>query len=231
MTNSDSQNNRPVRSYVVRSGRLTDSQRKAIDKHWQDHVLNFTGAALDLSAAFSRTAPLTLEIGFGMGASMVAMAESEPNTNFLGIEVHRPGLGKVLQEISTRKLENLKLLCHDAKEVVELGIAPGSLQRILVLFPDPWPKKRHHKRRLIQSEFVELLASRLTAQGTLHLATDWQAYAEHMLEVLEASPTLINANGAGAYWEKPSRPGTKFEARGRRLGHGVWDLLYKKVES
>ena len=223
-----SDSKRPVRSYVIRSGRLTESQRKAIESYWDDYVIEFNNQALDLNSLFPQLAPVSLEIGFGMGSSLLTMAHQEPDKNFLGIEVHRPGIGKVLHEIESLGLKNLKLICHDATEVIEQNILDNSLERILILFPDPWPKKRHNKRRLVQTEFVEKLTSKLQPEGLLHLATDWQPYAEQMLEVLEASANLINHNGAGCYWQNPERPPTKFEARGKRLGHGVWDLLYRK---
>lgn len=231
MAPESSQQNRPVRSYVVRSGRLTDSQRKAIAAHWDSHVIEFNNETLDLETLFPQAAPLTVEIGFGMGGSLLSMTQQDRQTNFLGIEVHKPGLGKVLHEIEANGLHNLKLICHDAKDVFEHGLGDNSLDRINIFFPDPWPKKRHHKRRLIQPEFVSLLSSKLKSEGSLHLATDWEPYAEHMLEVLEACPSLYNKMGEGSFWGNPARPPTKFEARGRRLGHGVWDLLFAKAAS
>ncbi len=219
---------RPIRSYVIRSGRLTDSQRKAIEELWQDYVLEYQARELDVDALFGRPAPLTVEIGFGMGDSLLEMAEAAPDQNFLGIEVHKPGVGKLLHGIKQRNISNLRVMCHDAKEIVEHCLAKHSVQRFLIFFPDPWHKKRHNKRRIVQPEFVEQLTSRLVAGGQLHLATDWQHYAEHMLDVLEADSVLVNSNGAGQYWDEPARPETKFERRGQRLGHGVWDLLYHK---
>lgn len=225
---SDSSKQRPIRSYVIRGGRLTDSQSKAIARYWQDYVIEYRVQILDLSALFPQQAPLTVEIGFGMGDSLLEMAAAAPQQNFLGIEVHKPGVGKLLHGLADRQLTNLRVMCHDAKEVVEHCLAPDSVQRFLVFFPDPWHKKRHNKRRIIQPAFVSLLASRLQPGGTLHLATDWQPYAEHMLEVLEASSEFSNANGPNQFWPDPDRPETKFERRGQRLGHGVWDLLYEK---
>lgn len=219
---------RPVRSYVIRSGRLTDSQRKAIEKHWQEHVLDYEGTPLPLEDLFPESGQLTVEIGFGMGDSLLAMAEAQPDMNFIGIEVHKPGVGKLLHGIQKLGLQNLKIVCHDAVEVLEHSFAPESIDRILLFFPDPWPKKKHHKRRIVQPRFVGLLLSRLKPGGRLHLATDWEAYAEHIVEVLEGEPGLKNANGKGQFWAEPERPATKFEARGKRLGHGVWDLLYEK---
>lgn len=219
---------RPIRSFVIRGGRLTDSQRKAIETYWQEYVIEYDGEKLDLDKLFPQAAPLTIEIGFGMGDSLLEMAAASPEQNFLGIEVHKPGVGKLLHGITERGLTNLRVICHDAKEVLAHCLDRQSVQRFLIFFPDPWHKKRHNKRRLVQTEFVNQLTELLVPGGKLHLATDWQPYAEHMLEVLEADPVLINSNGAGQYWESPDRPETKFERRGQRLGHGVWDLLYYK---
>jgi len=219
---------RPVRSYVIRSGRLTESQRKAIDEHWQDYVVEYDGKPLQLTELFPQSGELTVEIGFGMGDSLLAMAEAHPEQNFLGIEVHKPGVGKLMHGIHQRGLQNLRIICHDAVEVLNNSLETDSIDRVLLLFPDPWPKKKHHKRRIVQPGFVKLLVSRLKTGGSFHLATDWEPYAEHMLEVLEQEPQLSNVNGKGKFWESPDRPPTKFEARGKRLGHGVWDLLYKK---
>ena len=219
---------RPIRSFVIRGGRLTDSQRKAIETYWQEYVIDFHGQQLDVDALFERPAPLTIEIGFGMGDSLLEMAANSPEQNFLGIEVHKPGVGKLLHGIAERGLTNLRVICHDAKEVLTQGLADASVQRILIFFPDPWHKKRHNKRRLVQPEFISQLTDKLASGGRLHLATDWEPYAEHMLEVLEADPVLINSNGEGQFWAAPERPETKFERRGQRLGHGVWDLLYHK---
>ncbi|MEX2469437.1 MAG: tRNA (guanosine(46)-N7)-methyltransferase TrmB, partial [Pseudohongiellaceae bacterium] len=220
---------RPLRSYVIRAGRLTDSQRRALAAHWDAYVVPCEGELLDLSALFPHPAPVTVEIGFGMGDSLLAMARDKPEHNFLGIEVHKPGVGKLLNGIVEHDLTNIRIVSHDAKEVFGDGLAPASVDRVLLLFPDPWPKKRHHKRRLLQPAFVELVATRLRPGGHFHLATDWQNYAEHMLEVMEASPSFRNTQGARHYWQHPERPETKFERRGQRLGHGVWDLLYEKV--
>ncbi len=218
---------RPVRSFVIRAGRLTDSQRKALEQHWQDYVIEYQPALLDLSSLFPQAGPLTVEIGFGMGDSLLEMAQANPQRNFLGIEVHKPGVGKLLHGLAAHEVSNVRVICHDAIEVLTHCLPEASIDRLLLLFPDPWPKKKHHKRRIVQPGFVELLCSRLVPGGTFHLATDWQPYAEHMLEVLEAS-AMINTQGAGNYWSQPERPETKFERRGQRLGHGVWDLLYQK---
>ena len=217
----------PVRSFVIRAGRLTTSQRKAIEQHWQDFVVDYQPQLLDLPSLFPNPAPLTVEIGFGMGDSLLEMAIANPERNYLGIEVHKPGVGKLLHGIAANEVNNLRIICHDAIEVLTHCLATESIDRLLLLFPDPWHKKKHHKRRIVQPAFIELVRSRLQAKGTFHLATDWQPYAEHMLEVLEES-ALTNTQGKGAYWKNPERPETKFERRGQRLGHGVWDLLYQK---
>lgn len=227
-TSKSDDSHRPIRSYVIRGGRLTDSQRKAIDQHWQEYVIDYQQQSLPWDELFPQPAPLTVEIGFGMGDSLLAMAEADPATNFLGIEVHKPGVGKLIHGLVEKQLSNVRIMCHDATEVVQHCMENGAIDRFLIFFPDPWHKKRHHKRRLIQAPLVSLLANRLHKGGSIHLATDWQNYAEHMLDVMEAEPTLSNANGPNQYWPNPSRPETKFERRGQRLGHGVWDLLYKK---
>ena len=226
MTSSSSE--RPIRSFVIRSGRTTDSQRKALSEHWDDHVIPFEAKPLDLSGALPASDQLTVEIGFGMGDSLLEMAQQDPAMNFLGIEVHRPGVGKLLHGIAEHDVKNLKIMCHDATEVLAECFPEQSIDRILVFFPDPWPKKRHHKRRIIQKPFLSLLASRLKPGGQLHLATDWEQYAEHMMEVLEQESALTNVFGPGSFYPDPARPATKFENRGRRLGHGVWDLLFAR---
>ena len=230
MAIDSTQHKRPVRSYVIRSGRLTDSQRKAIDEHWHKHVFAFEGKPIDIDSLFVQKAPINLEIGFGMGASLLAMAQQQPEQNFLGIEVHKPGVGKMLHEIEANGLSNVKLICHDAKDIVEFCIAKESLDRILILFPDPWPKNRHHKRRLIQADFAELLVTKLRQGGFIHLATDWEPYAKHMMVVLQACPNLKNKNGSNEFWNNPERPPTKFEVRGKTLGNNVSDLLFVKED-
>ena len=220
---------RPIRSYVIRSGRLTEGQEKALQELWPRYGIEYDVKALQLDSLFPKTLDLVVEIGFGMGSSLLETAIANPQQNFIGIEVHRPGVGKLLAGIAERKLENLKVICHDATEVLANCFPAESIERILIFFPDPWHKKRHNKRRLIQPEFAKLLRQKLKPSGQLHLATDWQPYAEHMLEVMEAAEGFANVNGPGEYWPDPDRPETKFEQRGRRLGHGVWDLLYKKL--
>ncbi len=219
---------RPIRSYVIRGGRLTASQRKAIDAHWKDYVIEYQEQILELESVFQNKSDLVLEIGFGMGDSLLEMATSTPSKNFLGVEVHKPGIGKLLQGISRNGLINLRVISHDAKEVLLNCLKDESLCKIQIFFPDPWHKKRHYKRRLIQDDFVTLLARRLKSGGELHLATDWEPYAEHMLEVLDRCESLQNKNGIGQYSAIGDRPVTKFEKRGKKLGHGVRDLLYYK---
>jgi tRNA (guanine-N7-)-methyltransferase len=212
---------------------MTEAQQRGFDEGWPRWGLDCpdTVAPLDLDAVFGAPGPRVLEIGFGMGQSLLTMAEAAPDTQFIGVEVHRPGVGKLLAGIRELGLGNLRVFCHDAVEVLERAIAPASLDRVNVYFPDPWHKKRHHKRRLIQPAFVQLVASRLRPGGLLHLATDWLPYAEHMLEVLEACPTLVNCAVDGGFSPRPpERPRTKFEARGERLGHGVRDLIYRRGE-
>ena len=181
-----------------------------------------------MSTLFPTGERLVVEIGFGMGDSLLEMARAHPDTNYLGIEVHRPGVGKLLHGIVEYKLGNLKIVCHDATEVLAQGFSEETIDRVQIFFPDPWPKKKHQKRRIVQPAFMELLRTRLKPNGDIHLATDWQHYAEYMLEVLEAAPGLENVCGANQYWTDHQRPGTNFERRGKRLGHGVWDLLYRK---
>jgi tRNA (guanine-N7-)-methyltransferase len=219
---------RGIKSYVLRAGRMGTGQVRALRELAPRYVLPFSAAALfDAPRVFGRHAPLVVEIGFGMGQATAAIAAARPHEDFLGIEVHEPGVGALLQRIDEQQLANLRLVQHDAVEVLQQMIAPATLSAVHVFFPDPWPKKRHWKRRLIQPPFVALLASRLAVGGRLHCATDWQPYAEQMLEVLSAEPLL--ANTADGYAERPAyRPLTKFENRGLALGHGVWDLVFNK---
>jgi tRNA (guanine-N7-)-methyltransferase len=218
---------RGIRSFVLRAGRMGSGQVKAMETLGPLYVLPYKAELLDFDRAFGRHAPTVLEIGFGMGDATAHIAGVLPDKNFLCCEVHTPGVGALLQRISERGLTNLRLLQHDAVEVLRDMIAPGSLAGIHVYFPDPWHKKKHNKRRLIQAPFVRDLASRLAPGGYLHCATDWQPYAEQMLQVLGAEPTL--ANTADGYAPRPDwRPLTKFENRGIKLGHGVWDLVFTK---
>lgn len=226
---TDAVKRRPIRSYVLRTGRMTPGQQKAYDSGWQYWGLEYQPCALDIDASFGRSGPRVLEIGFGMGQSLVAMAAAAPDCNFIGIEVHKPGVGKLLHSMQELEVANIRVYCHDAVEVLRDCIPPDSLDTIQVFFPDPWHKKRHHKRRLIQPPLVELMTTRLKPEGVLHLATDWEHYARQMMEVLEATPHLGNMHGENAYAPRPEhRPLTKFEQRGERLGHGVWDLMFRR---
>lgn len=219
---------RPIRSYVIRAGRYTDAQKIAIDEHWDDFVVPFEARLFSTGELFGNGNPLTVEIGFGMGDSLLEMAMANPQRNFLGIEVHKPGVGKLLHGLAEHGVKNVKVFCHDAKEILAHCLAPSAIDTLLIFFPDPWHKKRHNKRRLVQTDFIAGLLPLLAEGGRIHLATDWEPYAEHMVEAMERVEGLSNANGAGQFWAKPDRPETKFERRGVRLGHGVWDLLYKK---
>lgn len=218
---------RAIRSYVLRTGRMTPAQEKAYAEGWQRWGLEHADGALDFDCAFGRPGPRVLEIGFGMGQSLVAMAAAAPEKNFVGVEVHTPGVGKLMHAMRDQGVDNIRAYRHDAVEVLRDCIADASLDTVQIFFPDPWHKKRHHKRRLIQPEFVAKLVQKLRPGGTLHLATDWENYAGQMMDVLSAEPALQNAHGSGQYAPRPdSRPLTKFEARGERLGHGVWDLIF-----
>ena len=218
---------RAIRSFVLRAGRMGTGQQRALETLAPKFQLPFADAPLDAPAAFGRVAPLVVEIGFGMGDATAQIAAARPDTDFLGIEVHVPGVGALLKKIGERGLTNLRLVQHDAVEVLQRMIAPDSLAGVHVYFPDPWHKKKHNKRRLIQPAFVALLASRLAPGGYLHCATDWQPYAQQMLDVLGGEPTLVNT--APGYAERPEwRPLTKFENRGLKLGHGVWDLVFTR---
>jgi tRNA (guanine-N7-)-methyltransferase len=218
---------RSIRSYVLRQGRVTEAQARAFEQLMPAYGIAFSPVPLDLDAAFGRRAPKILEIGFGMGETTAAIAQSHPETDYLGIEVHRPGVGALLRRIESLGLTNVRVIQHDAVEVVARMIAPASLDGVHVFFPDPWPKKRHRKRRLLQPAFVGLLASRMRPGAYLHAATDWEDYALQMLEVLSAEPLL--ANTATGFAPRPeSRPLTKFESRGTKLGHGVWDLVFRR---
>jgi tRNA (guanine-N7-)-methyltransferase len=221
---------RRIRSFVLREGRMTPAQQRAFDAHWSRFGIDYRGARRDFALDFDRHAPLVLEIGFGNGEALAWGSEHDHARDFLGIEVHGPGVGRLMNTLAERDAGNVRLYRHDAVEVLQHEIAPGTLSEVRIWFPDPWHKKRHNKRRLIQPEFATLLASRMLADGLLHLATDWQPYADHMLEVMEAAPEWRNTRGPREYAEKPAwRIETHFERRGLRLGHGVRDLLYRKA--
>jgi tRNA (guanine-N7-)-methyltransferase len=220
---------RGVRSFVLRAGRMTDGQQRALDTLWPRFGLDYTETPCDLDAQFGRQAPRIVEIGFGNGANLIHMASERPATDFLGIEVHRPGVGRVLLDIERLDLHNVRVSDHDAVEVLDRQLTAGCLDEVLVLFPDPWHKKRHHKRRLLNEAFVALLASRLKHGGVLRAATDWEHYAVAMLEVLSGCTLLENTAADGTYVPRPqSRQPTRFELRGERLGHGVWDLAFRR---
>lgn len=220
-----------IRSYVVRAGRMTDGQKAAFEKYWPDYGLSLHDGSLDAAKQFGRNAPQVLEIGFGMGGSLLQMIQAEPEKNFIGIEVHSPGVGRLINDAGKLELPNLRVFLADAIDVLEDCIADASIDRFQVYFPDPWHKKKHNKRRLIQSDFVQKIRTKLKVGGVLHLATDWEQYAAHMLEVMDASEGYKNTMGPGQYSPRPSfRPVTKFEKRGERLGHGVWDLLYQRMD-
>ncbi len=216
-----------IRSYVLRQGRVSNAQRRAHDTLLPRLGIAFCEKQLDLDAVFGRSAPRILEIGCGMGETTVAIAAAHPECDYIGIEVHTPGVGSLLKQIDEAGLSNVRVIQHDAVAVMDTMIPPSSLDGMHIFFPDPWPKKRQQKRRLIQSPFIALAASRLKPGGYLHAATDWQEYAEQILAVFSAEPTLINT--ATGYAEKPAyRPQTKFETRGLKLGHGVWDIVFRR---
>lgn len=219
---------RTIRSYM-RRGHMSKTQHAAFLEDPGNQQLQLGSALYNFDAIFHRQAPCVLEIGFGMGASLLTQAQQNPEINYLGIEVHRPGLGQVLAEASQNNLTNIRVLCADAKEALLQCINDNSLDGIQIFFPDPWPKRRHHKRRLIQNEFVNLLIKKLKPHGKLCLATDWEDYAIQMMKVLSEFSTLTNTAGINQYAPRPNeRPLTKYELRGQRLGHGVWDLVFEK---
>lgn len=218
---------RPIRSFVLRQGRLSPAQERACRDLLPLYGIEYRPAIVDLVEVFGRRAPVVLEIGFGMGETTAAIAVAQPDTDFLGVEVHGPGVGALLARLRAQSLTNVRVIRHDAVEVVTRMLAPESLAGIHVFFPDPWPKKRHHKRRLLQPGFVHLLAQRLAADGYLHVATDWEDYAHAILATLTAEDLLVNT--AADFAPRPAtRPLTKFEARGTRLGHGTWDLVFRR---
>lgn len=219
-----------IRSFVIRAGRMTEGQRKAFADHWPQYGLSLYTGMVDWTAVFGRKAPVVLEIGFGMGDSLLEMVLAEPDKNFVGIEVHPPGVGRLINNASEKGVSNLRVFMADAVDVIDDCIPDSSLARIQIYFPDPWHKKKHNKRRIIQPEFVEKLRSKLEIGGILHLATDWQDYAEHMLEVMIAAKEGFDNEAPVDFVERPFfRPLTKFERRGARLGHGVWDLIFRRT--
>jgi len=221
---------RTIRSFIRRQGRMTAMQERALVDHWPRYGLEAKGGLLDLDTLFGRSAPRLLEIGFGMGDALAEMALAQPEQDYIGIEVHRPGVGRVLGKLAEQGSDNVRLFCHDAIDILNQRIPDGSLVRVLLLFPDPWQKSRHHKRRIVQPEFAELIRRKLKPGGIFHMATDWEDYALWMMAVMSAAPGYENLAGAGNYSERPGyRILTKFEKRGQRLGHGIWDLLFKRL--
>lgn len=217
---------RKIRSYTLRQGRLTEGQRKALESLWPTFGLE-PSETFDAKAAFGRRAPLVVEIGFGNGEALAQAASLSPETNFLGIEVHRPGVGHLLMRLQERGIPNVRVYCADAVAILSEKLPDHSLAGINLFFPDPWPKLRHHKRRLVNHDFARLAASKLAPGGLFHAATDWEDYAKQMREVLESCEMLVQAEGEGGLGSR-ARPRTKFEARGERLGHGVWDLVFAR---
>jgi tRNA (guanine-N7-)-methyltransferase len=219
---------RKIRSFIRRQGRITPGQQAALEQHWNDYCLN-PEHPLNPLQVFNRDEPLILEIGFGNGECLAEMAAANPENNHIGIEVHKPGVGHLIVRLEQQRLSNVRIYCHDAIEILEHCIADNSLSGVHLFFADPWPKKKHHKRRIVQPDFVDLIARKLVPGGYFHAATDWEHYAEHMLSVLSSSALFTNAHSAGSFSPRPAyRPLTKFEQRGLRLGHSVWDLIFIK---
>lgn len=222
---------RAIRSFVVRAGRMTEGQQRALTDNWPTYGLEMKNGPIDPATLFGDSRPVTLEIGFGMGDSLLEMAKRNPEKGFIGIEVHPPGVGRLLGRAAEEGVTNLRVYCEDAVEVLAQCIPDSSLAGLQLFFPDPWPKKRHHKRRIVQPAFAEAVRQKLSIGGTFHMATDWQPYAEHMMEVMSAAPGYRNQAGEGEYSPQPEwRPVTKFQRRGEKLGHGVWDLIFERVE-
>jgi len=220
---------RPIRSYVLRAGRITVGQERALSELLPVYGLKLADAPLDLDVIFGRVAPRCLEIGFGSGELLATLAAANPQVDYLGVEVHRSGVGRLLLQVEQADLKNVRVLCHDAVDVLHTGIRDEALAEVMIFFPDPWHKKRHHKRRLIDAPLIATIAAKLQAGGVLRLATDWQPYAERMLEVGNANADLVSLSADGTYVPRPEfRPPTRFERRGAKLGHGVWDLAYEK---
>ena len=222
---------RTVKSFVKREGRLTKGQQAALDQNWPAMGLEHQGSLIDPVQVFGNDHPVVLEIGFGMGASLVEMAKNAPEKNFIGIEVHLPGVGACLMAAAEAEVSNLRVYEHDAVEILADCIPDACLDTVQLFFPDPWHKKKHHKRRIVKDEFVQQLRAKLKVGGIFHMATDWENYAESMIEVMQDNPGFVNIAANGDFVERPEhRPLTKFEQRGHRLGHGVWDIMYKRVD-
>ena len=227
--NNSAPRTRKIRSFVRREGRITTAQRQAMEVLWPKYGLD-AGSPCDPERIFGRRAPISLEVGFGNGAALSRMAAADPATDFIGIEVHRPGIGRLLLELEKQGLGNVRIFREDAVQVMQECLPPACLDRLLLFFPDPWHKKRHHKRRIVQAEFIELAAWLLRPGGTLHMATDWDDYAVQMLQVSEQSAAFRNCAGSGSYSPRPDyRPVTRFEQRGLKLGHAVRDLLFERL--
>lgn len=221
---------KPIRSYVIRGGRMTPGQKNAFERYWPDFGLSLFAGRLDNERCFGRQAPTVLEIGFGMGDSLFTMAQEQADTNFIGIEVHPPGVGSLINNAGKAGLSNIKVYMADAIDVLDDCIADQSLDRFQLYFPDPWHKKKHNKRRIVQLPFMQTIYNKLKPEGVIHMATDWEPYAQHMMEVLTLLPGVENMAGQYLFSPRPDfRPVTKFEKRGERLGHGVWDLMFRKV--
>lgn len=222
---------RAVRSFVLRAGRMTEGQQRGLDEAWPELGLEVAAGMIDPAALFGREAPLVLEIGFGMGDSLLQMARQMPEKNYIGIEVHRPGVGRLLNNVRTEGLTNIRVYAEDAVEVLAQCIPDGSLDGLQLFFPDPWHKKKHKKRRILQAAFAQTVRSKLKVGGQFHMATDWENYAEHMMEVMSAADGYRNSAGAGEFSPQPDfRPVTKFQNRGEKLGHGVWDLIFERTD-
>ncbi|MEJ2609239.1 MAG: tRNA (guanosine(46)-N7)-methyltransferase TrmB [Candidatus Thiodiazotropha sp.] len=229
MSQSDQKIPRPIRSYVLRQGRMTEGQQRAFDTLWPRYGIELGSGKLNLEALFGNSQPVTLEIGFGNGEALSQLAARHPEQNFLGIEVHSPGVGHLMIKLDEYQCTNTRILQTDAMELLRHHIAPASLSRVLLYFPDPWHKRKHHKRRIVQAEFAEQVHRSLVPGGILHMATDWKDYAKQMMTVLSAECGFTNQAGEGKFSPRPiSRPLTKFEQRGERLGHSVWDLLFER---
>ena len=222
---------RKIQSFVKRSGRLSKGQSLGLNELWADYGINVDKTLLNFEAVFGNQSEVTLEVGFGNGDSLLEMAIHEPGQNFLGIEVYEAGVGRLVNEASKKGINNLRVIKEDAVEVLENNIADGSISNFQLFFPDPWHKKRHHKRRIVQKSFLDLLSIKLINDAMVHVATDWEEYAEHIMETLESHPHFKNRAGDHMYSERPQyRPLTKFENRGQKLGHGVWDIIFTKTK-
>lgn len=221
---------RTIKSFVLRQGRLTKGQEQALETLWPLFGVDMADTPLDFARLFGRVAPVTLEIGFGNGESLAQMAAAAPERDFIGAEVHTPGVGHLLKTIGDKGLKNIRVMDSDAVDILQRRIPPAALDRVQLFFPDPWHKKKHHKRRIVQADFVRLVGTRLRSGGVLHMATDWENYAGHMAKVMDACPEFCNLAVGSPYSPRPpERPLTKFENRGLKLGHGIWDLLYQRL--